>query len=185
MNFIKKHLKWLILGITFLIIAIIAFIDYKQIYVALTLIPSVLLSFLQSNNEKQEELAAMQIENLKKAQREQENIKKSKKMLDFTFKTLVKKQNNKLLNDIERKISNIKLDVNFPIHFLLNNIQRCVGGISCATPREPKDMENNFYQNLKSMNDNGEKYIDILGQELKKILTPDVFDGEKLIVKDE
>ena len=71
MNWIKKHLKWIILGITILIAVIIAIIDYKQIYVALTQIPAVLLSFLLSNNEKQEKLAAMQIAKIEKEEREQ------------------------------------------------------------------------------------------------------------------
>ena len=186
MNWVKKHLKWVILGITFLIIVIIAIIDYKQIYVALTLIPSVLLSFLQSNNEKQEKLAEMQMERLKKEQKEEEEQEMFRKMLNFTFKTLLKNYKQAPLTAIEQQIANITIDKDFPITYLISNIHRYIGnGFSIATPIDKNDMYNNFYNNLKNIDNNGERYIDILKRELPKILTPDVFDGEKLIVKDE
>ena len=186
MNWVKKHLKLVILGITFLIIVIIAIIDIKQIYVALTLIPSVLLSFLQSNNEKQEKLAEMQMEHLKKEQKEEEEQEKFRKMLDFTFKVLLKEACGEELNKIEQKIVDIVIDDNnFSAKYLIKNVSRYGSCWAAASPSNKDDMLKAFYSNLERIDYNGEQYIDILKQELLKILTPDVFDGEKLIVKNE
>ena len=180
MNWIKKHLKWIILGITILIAVIIAIIDYTQIYVALTLIPSVLLSFLQSNNEKQEKLAAMRIAEKEKQQKEKEQQEKFEKMLDFVLSTLIKNDNLTTLTEIEKQIVNIKLSNNLPIEILI--MQYNGGHLTYSGVRCNKEKAENFYKNLHNRDASGRKFIDILKQELPKILTPDVFDGEKLIV---
>lgn len=198
MNWIKKHSKWVILGITFLIIVIIAIIDIKQIYVALTLIPSVLLSFLQSNNEKQEKLAEMQIEKMKQDELEQEEQEKFEKMRQFVLNFFISVNSGCEFNGIEYesgknisskvarhpsyivldKIFNLRLSPNMPLYALFLEVQNTARGTAIIPTDRDKDVIDKF-------NTIDKYYIKILKQELPKILTPDVFDGEKLIVKDE
>ena len=184
MNWIKKHLKWIILGITILIAVIIAIIDYKQIYVALTLIPSVLLSFLQSNNEKQEKLAAMKIAKIEKEEREQEEQEKFEKMLNAVLELCIKyAEESNIKDDQVKKILDFKLDEAVCIRELITSwkfIDKCLYSSAC---RSSELQRNNFQKNLFTNSPfQGKTYLDILKQELPKILTPDVFDGEKLIV---
>lgn len=98
-KFLNKYLKWFILVLS-IFIAII--IKYKNSYTALTLIPSIILAFLQSNI-KQEELAEMQIDEMKKQQKEKEEQEKIEKMLKF-FYTSCKNRDEKSIKIFRKKL---------------------------------------------------------------------------------
>lgn len=239
MNWIKKHLKWIILGLTIFFAIIIFFTDCPKLHAALALITPVLLSFL-SNNEK---LTAMRIAKMEKEEREQEENEKFEKMLnlvkkivrdicekaefdkDITFTEdemiLLTKDNLNKKEEIIRNIILIKLPVKKSIfaYFMefkgkIENFAFCETDDSdypCLLIKRDKYIFLSKDDDLKKNNDDLEKHesfgivdkvdfyvfnsqrnideikfdkqdLEKLKQELPKILTPDVFDGEKLIV---
>ena len=76
------------------------------------------------------------------------------------------------------KIFNLKLSPNMPLYALFLEVKNTATKTTIIPTYRDKDV-------IDKYNTMDKYYIEILKQELPKILTPDVFDGEKLIVKDE
>ena len=202
MNFIKKY--WIFLA-SFAITAIIALILYrwfnKSFASIIVSIPSLFLSLFINSSREQEKLAKIQIAE-KKKEKEQERFEK---MLSFSLRIIFTISNYKYKKTIEFDRNNCDNEKFFKketdgltkyweiihkIYFL--NIGKFYGyevefnyfyEKNNVTAEKSTDELWKDFCNL--INDDGTKIIDILEQELPKILTPDVFDGEKLIVKDE
>lgn len=246
MKWIRKNLKWIILGLTIFFAIIISFTDCPKLHAALALITPVLMSFL-SNNEK---LTAMQIAKIEKEEREQEENKKFEKMLNLVKKIvcdicrkaefdkdviftedkiiqLIKGDNLNKKEKIIRNIIFIKLPVKinifvyfmnlggssqkicplnntmyfgYPFHLIIKK-DECIFQFKNMEFYFPDDnhsekeiiyshniMFSYVFDNSIFLSGNIDEIkfeqmdLEKLKQELPKILTPDVFDGEKLIV---
>ncbi len=152
-KFLNKYLKWFILVLS-IFIAII--IKYKNSYTALTLIPTTILAFLQSNI-KQEELAEMQIDEMKKQQKEKEEQEKFEKMLKF-FYASCKNNNEKTIKMFREKLPDFQTI-----------------GMLCIKQTSFEE----FCKILDTKMRYNEFWRNILKRELPKILNEDTFDFDK------
>ncbi|MBQ7536820.1 MAG: hypothetical protein IJT14_01720 [Rickettsiales bacterium] len=100
---------------------------------------------------------------------------------DIDWKKIDDNDNHSNVENIIYKLINLKIH-NKPLFSLVMNCKEMLDNkyIKYIT-NTPNDIIRRFDYNIKSIKPN----LDILKQELPKILTPDIFDGEKLIVKDE
>ena len=159
--------------------------------------------------EKQKQFYEMQIAEKKKQQKEKEKQERFEKMLRFSIKIIFKiySQSNNDNVDIEfdthkcKKTNFFKDNQNelsiywkviYKIYFLKIDLfgrrkffSHCVDYYYFVLNNEDTPRDEILEQFYNLINIDGKKIIDILKQELPKILTPDVFNGEKLIVKDE
>lgn len=144
--------------------------------------------------EKQKQFYEMQIAEKEKQQKEKEEQEKFDKMFQFVLNFFISVNHNREFNGITYesgknisskvashpsyivldKIFNLKLSPNMHLYALFLQV---INTTIMLTYRD-QDVIDKF-------NTIDKCYIKILKQELPKILTPDVFDGEKLIVKDE
>lgn len=146
--------------------------------------------------KKMEELADKQIKKMEKEEREQEEQEKFEKMLQFVLKVFIAFNSNGKIDDYQidwnkmkkydeqnySKLEKIIYDLiylkiyNKPLFsvFMVCN-QTLDGEFHTIINHNQEDIIENYTYKVP-------KYLDILKQELPKILTPDVFDGEKLIV---
>lgn len=172
-KFLNKYLKWFILVLS-IFIAII--IKYKNSYTALTLIPTTILAFLQSNI-KQEELAEMQIDEMKKQQKEKEEQEKFEKMLQFVCASYIRDDKKSI-----EKFNKIDLGGMTIENLFFRWSATEYGSEIMATPIfNVLEMKENFYKNLNLLpcGKNNEYPVDIFKRELPKILNEDTFDFDK------
>ena len=99
---------------------------------------------------------------------------------DIDWKKIDDNDNHSNVENIIYKLINLKIH-NKPLFSLVMNCGEMLDNkyIKYIT-NTPNDIIRRFDYNIKSIKPN----LDILKQELPKILTPDVFNGEQLIVKD-
>ena len=99
---------------------------------------------------------------------------------DIDWKKIDDNDNHSNVENIIYKLINLKIH-NKPLFSLVMNCREMWDNkyIKYIT-NTPNDIIRRFDYNIKSIKPN----LDILKQELPKILTPDVFNGEQLIVKD-
>ncbi len=196
MNWIKNHSKLIISLFTIVVVAVVL-IFYRQWFSVSTLIPTTLLALFFQSTEEQEKLAKKNVEIIENEQKQE----RFKKMLSFVLDFYKKNKEN--LSGKEKEIRERLDEINLgeyqehcgdePRSFTLGNLVQVVFH-STHTIRYNESFEeavirdfiehflkqySKQYLGPNKKEYEGRKYINILKEELPKILNDETFDFEK------